>query len=52
MRLVNGWVKNRQWDKFKLGLRISYLTLFCVDVDLSGHRYYFTLMNFRLELGQ
>jgi hypothetical protein len=52
MHLVNGWTRNRQWDKFKVGLRVSYLTVFCIDIDVSGHVYNFTLFNFRLELGQ
>lgn len=52
MRLVNGWTRTRDWDKFKFGLRVSYLTLFCIEIDLTGHVYNFALLNFRLELGQ
>ena len=53
MHLVNSWrSKVKQWDKFKLGLRISIVTILCIDIDLSGHKYNFTVMNFRLELGQ
>lgn len=52
MRIVNGWhpIRN-QWDKFRVELRVSFLVLFQIDIDLHNHRHNFTLFNFRLELG-
>ena len=52
MRLVNGWRGPLHWDKLKVGLRVSYLTLFCIEIHCHGHIYNLTLLNFRFEFGQ
>lgn len=50
MNLVNSWTsKTKQKDKFELTIRISFVTLLQVDIDLSKKAYSFTLLNFGIK---
>lgn len=51
MKFVNGWnYTHKDNDRFELHLRVSFLTLIKVYIDISSRRWEFTLLNFRLEL--
>jgi len=53
MRFVNGWnYMFKETDRFNFELRISSVTLFRLFLDLSGHKYDLTILNFRVEFGQ
>jgi len=46
MKFRNNWkVKNKQWDKFMIRLRVSYLDIFTLEVDVSRDFYMLTILN-------
>ena len=46
----NNWkVKNKQWDKFQLRMRIGKIDLLTIEVDISREFYMFTLLNFSIK---
>jgi hypothetical protein len=50
MVLRNNWrVKNKQWDKFAIRLRIGKIDIFTVEVDISREFYMLTLLNFTIK---
>ena len=50
MKFRNNWkVKNKQWDKFALRLRISYFDLLTIEVDVSREFYMLTILNFTFK---
>jgi hypothetical protein len=50
MKLTNSWKSQaKQNDKLHLKVRISFITLLEIYVDISRKDYYFTLFNFRLR---
>lgn len=51
MKLINGWnAFNKQWDKFELTLRIGFLTILDIKIDISRGLYYVMLLNFGIKL--
>lgn len=49
MKLINGWVWWKQWDKIDINLRLSCVTFFQIKGDWSRRELSFTLLNFRIE---
>lgn len=50
MKFRNNWkVKNKQWDKFALRLRISYFDILTIEVDVSREFYMLTILNFTVK---
>jgi hypothetical protein len=50
MILRNNWrVKNKQWDKFALRLRIGKIDFFTIEIDISREFYMLTILNFTLK---
>jgi hypothetical protein len=50
MILRNNWkVKNKQWDKFALRLRLGKVDVFSIEVDISREFYMLTILNFTLK---
>jgi hypothetical protein len=46
MKFRNNWkVKNKQWDKFMIRLRVSHLDIFTIEVDVSRDFYMVTILN-------
>jgi hypothetical protein len=46
MKLRNNWkVKNKQWDKFVIKLRISYIDFFSLEIDITRDFYMVTVFN-------
>jgi hypothetical protein len=50
MILRNNWkVKNKQWDKFALRLRLGKIDVCTIEVDISREFYMLTLLNFTIK---
>jgi hypothetical protein len=50
MIVRNNWkVKNKQWDKFQLRLRIGRIDFLTIEIDISREFYMFTLLNFSIK---
>ncbi len=50
MILRNNWrVKNKQWDKFALRLRLGKVDVFSIEIDISREFYMLTILNFTLK---
>jgi hypothetical protein len=50
MILRNNWrVKNKQWDKFALRLRMGKVDFFTIEIDISRDFYMLTILNFTLK---
>jgi hypothetical protein len=50
MNITNSWKsKAKQKDKFEISIRISMLTLFEINIDLSRKLYSFMLLNFGIK---
>jgi hypothetical protein len=46
MKFRNNWrAKNKQWDKFMIKLRISYIDIFSIEIDISREFYMLTVLN-------
>lgn len=46
MKIRNNWkVKNKQWDKFMIRLRISFIDIFTIEIDVSREFYMITILN-------
>ena len=50
MKTINSWTsKVKQKDKFEIIIRISTVTIFELNIDLSKKLYSFTLLNFGIK---
>ena len=50
MNTINSWKsKAKQKDKFEISIRISMLTVFEINIDLSKKSYSFMLLNFGVK---
>ncbi len=50
MKIRNNWtVRNKQWDKLQLRIRIGKIDVFTVEVDISRSFYMLTLLNFSIK---
>jgi hypothetical protein len=50
MKLRNNWkVKNKQWDKFQLRLRLGIVDVVTIEVDISREFYMLTILNISLK---
>jgi len=51
MKFKNGWTAvTKQFDKLQIKLRISFITVFELDLDISKRELSLTLMNFSLQI--
>lgn len=50
MKFRNNWtVRNKQWDKFEIRLRVGKIDVFTVEVDVSRSFYMLTVINFSIK---
>ncbi len=50
MKARNAWkIKNKQWDKVCIRLRLGALDLFTIEVDVNRTFYMFTVLNFTIK---
>lgn len=50
MKFRNSWkVKNKQWDKFALRLRLGFFDILTIEVDVSREFYMLTLFNLTIK---
>jgi len=50
MKFRNGWKSyNKQWDKIMIRLRLSFIDLLCIEIDISRKFYLFTILNFTIK---
>jgi hypothetical protein len=46
----NNWkVKNKQWDKFALRIRLGKIDVITIEVDISREFYMITILNLSLK---
>ena len=50
MKLRNGWDSyTKQWDKFAIKLRVSFIDVLSIEIDISRSFYLFTILNFTIK---
>jgi lysophospholipid acyltransferase (LPLAT)-like uncharacterized protein len=50
MKFRNNWkVKNKQWDKFELCLRLGKITILHIEADISRKFYMLTALNYCIK---
>ena len=50
MKFRNGWKSQaRQWDKLRISIRISYVDILTIEVDITREFYLFTILNFTFK---
>jgi hypothetical protein len=50
MKFRNNWkVTNKQFDKFKIRIRLSFVDFLWIELDFSKKFYMFTLLNFAIK---
>jgi hypothetical protein len=50
MKVRNNWkVKNKQWDKFMIKLRLGFVDILTIEVDVSREFYMFTFLNLSIK---
>ena len=50
MKFRNGWnTCSKQWDKLNIKLRISFIDILAIEVDVSRDFYLFTILNLTLK---
>lgn len=50
MKFRNNWNSpSKQWDKFTFKIRVSYLDIFGIEIDISRKFYLFTFLNFTIK---
>ena len=50
MNFVNGWKSNtKNWDKFNLTLRVSKITLFGFQFDISNKTWSLYILNYGIK---
>jgi hypothetical protein len=50
MKFRNGWnTYSKQWDKLNIKLRISFIDILAIEVDISRSFYLLTILNFTFK---
>lgn len=50
MKFRNSWISSaKQWDKLNIKLRISFIDVFALEIDISRDFYLITLFNLTLK---
>jgi hypothetical protein len=50
MKFRNGWnTYSKQWDKLNIKLRISFIDILAIEVDVSRDFYLVTILNLTLK---
>jgi hypothetical protein len=50
MKIRNGWnTYTKQWDKLNIKLRISFIDILAIEVDISRDFYLLTVLNFTIK---
>jgi hypothetical protein len=50
MKFRNGWDSyTKQWDKFAIKLRVSFIDVLSIEVDISRSFYLLTILNFTIK---
>jgi hypothetical protein len=50
MKFRNSWnTYSKQWDKLNIKLRISFIDILAIEVDVSRDFYLFTILNLTLK---
>jgi hypothetical protein len=50
MKLKNNWKTSRkQWDKLMIRVRLSYIDVVNIDIDVSRNFYSLTILNFTIK---
>lgn len=50
MKFRNNWtVKNKQWDKIQLRLRLGKIDFLTIEIDISREFYMLTVLNFSIK---
>jgi hypothetical protein len=50
MKARNNWrVRNKQWDKFQVRLRLGVVDVLTIEVDISRQFYMLTILNLSLK---
>jgi hypothetical protein len=50
MKFRNGWdTYSKQWDKLNIKLRISFIDILAIEVDVSRDFYLITILNLTLK---
>jgi hypothetical protein len=50
MKIRNGWnTYTKQWDKLNIKLRISFIDILAIEVDISRDFYLLTILNFTIK---
>lgn len=50
MKIRNGWKShNKQWDKFNIKLRLGFIDVIGLEIDISRKFYLFTLLNYTFK---
>lgn len=50
MKIRNGWKSYvRQWDKLRIALRLSFIDILTVEIDISREFYLLTIFNFTIK---
>ena len=50
MKIRNNWkVRNKQWDKFEIKIRLGKADVLSIEIDISRSFYMFTILNFSIK---
>ena len=50
MKIRNNWkVRNKQWDKFEIKIRLGKADVLSIEIDISRSFYMFTVLNFSIK---
>ena len=50
MKFRNGWNSyTKQWDKLNIKLRLSFIDILAIEIDVSRNFYLLTILNFTFK---
>jgi len=50
MKVRNGWNSyNKQWDKLAIKVRLSFIDILSIEIDISRDFYLLTVLNFTIK---
>jgi hypothetical protein len=50
MKFRNSWISTaKQWDKFAVKVRISFIDILSIEIDISRDFYLFTILNLTIK---
>jgi hypothetical protein len=50
MKFRNSWISSaKQWDKLNIKLRISFIDILAIEVDMSRDFYLLTILNLTIK---